>query len=65
MPNEFKAFVASLAYGEEPIHMTVADAEYTLNEWKKEGSIEPPEGFNADIFADLWNEWVDYKQEAV
>lgn len=57
MMTEYRAFVASLTYGEEPVPMTVADAEYTLQQWKEEGSIEPPPGFTAEIYADLWNAW--------
>ena len=61
MMTEYRAFVASLTYGEEPVPMTVADAEYTLQQWKEEGSIEPPPGFTAEIYAELWNGWCGHQ----
>lgn len=53
---EYIAFVNSLTYGSEMIPITVEEAEYTLRQWKEEGSIEPPEGFTPEIFAELWDE---------
>ena len=57
--TEYIAFVNSLTYGAECIPMSVEDAEYTLATWKEEDSVEAPEGFTAEIFAELWNAWVD------
>ena len=39
--------------------VTVAECQETLNEWKKEGSIKPPKGFTAEIYAELWNNEVE------
>jgi len=55
--TEYSAFVASLTYGEEMIPMTVDDANYTISQWEEEGSIEIPEGFTGEIFAEIWNEF--------
>ena len=57
--EKYSPFVASLLYGAERVPMTVEEAEYTLDAWREENSVEIPEGFTAEIFAHLWNRFVE------
>ena len=56
MMTEYRAFVNSLTYGAEKVPMSVEMAAYTLEQWRQEGSIEPPEGFTPELFSLLWNQ---------
>ena len=63
--EKYIPFVASLTYGideEDEGPMTVKDAQYTMDQWEEEGSIEVPEGFTAEIFSAIWSEWYPEKQ---
>lgn len=64
--EKYIPFVASLTYGideEDEGPMTVEDAQYTMDQWAEEGSIEVPEGFTAEIFSAIWSEWYPGKPE--
>ena len=54
--TEYRAFVNSLTYGEEKVPFSVEMAAYTLDQWRQEGSIEPPAGFTPELFSLLWNQ---------
>lgn len=53
---ECRAFVNSLLYSEEKRPLSVDDAVLTLEQWRQEGSIEPPEDFSPELFSLLWNQ---------
>lgn len=53
---EHTAFVASLMYGSELWPMSIEEARYTMEQWKEEGSVEIPEGFTPEIYAEIWND---------
>ena len=55
--QEFRAFVASCTYGAEREMMSYKDAEYTMEEWRKEG-VEIPEGLTPYYFSTIWNEFM-------
>ena len=55
---EHTAFVASLMYGAELWPMSVEEARYTMEQWKEEGSVEVPEGFTPEIYAEIWNAFI-------
>lgn len=55
---DHKAFVASFIYCSDKYPMTVEEARYTMEQWAEEDSVEVPEGFTPEIFADIWNRFL-------
>lgn len=53
--TEYHAFVNSLLYGEEKRPFSIEDAAFTLDQWRQEGSIQPPTGFTPEVFSLFWN----------
>ena len=52
--RDVPAFVAGLLYGEDPEPMTLDDAAYNLDQYRKEGR-QFPEGITPGILAAEWN----------
>ena len=56
--QDWKAFVASCIYGAEKELMSYKDAEYAMEEWRKQGE-EIPEGLTPYYFSKIWNEFME------
>lgn len=58
MKKEYSAdvvnFIACLVFGADLIPITVADAAYDIQEWKKEG-MDLPEDLTPEAYAEIWN----------
>ena len=57
---EIRSFMASiwLSFPYDPEHITVEDAAYDIENWKAE-EVEFPEDLTPEIYAKIWNSFVD------